>query len=238
MISPRPKLESRELEHEIGYSFKNRDLLMEALTHTSFYHENRGKTRSYNERLEFLGDSVIGLVVVEYLFLLEEHYEESALAKMKSFLVCESVLADIASSVSLGRHIRLGKGEESTGGRSKKSILADAFEAVIGAIHLDGGYEKTREIVLGFFRERVKRTIASGDFYDFKTELQEKTQLLYGTLPEYKVIREEGKEHSRVFTVGVFLEGKRLGVASGKRKKEAEALAAKKALDRLKDRTD
>jgi ribonuclease-3 len=228
-----PIREPTDLERKLGYQFRNRDLLSEALTHKSFYHENRGKTRSYNERLEFLGDSVIGLVIVEYLFLLDERYEESVLAKMKSFLVCESVLAEIAGSVSLGRHIRLGKGEESSGGRSKKSILADAFEAIIGAVYLDGGYEKTRGTVMGFFEDRVKRAIKSGEFYDFKTELQEKTQSLFGTLPEYKVIREEGEEHKRVFTVAVFLNGKRLGAASGKRKKEAEALAAKKALEKL-----
>jgi ribonuclease-3 len=153
---------------------------------------------------------------------------------MKSFLVCESVLADIALSVSLGSHILLGKGEESTGGRSKKSILADALEAVIGAIYLDCGYEKTREIVLVFFEDRVKRAIESGEFYDYKTELQEKTQFLYGRLPEYRVIRERGEEHNRVFTVAVFIQGKRMGVASGKRKKEAEGLAAKKALEKIK----
>ena len=234
MISTGPKRASEDLEQKLGYRFRSKDLLALALTHKSFYHENRGKARSHNERLEFLGDSVIGLVIVEYLFRLEAQYEESVLAKMKSFLVCESVLADISLSVSLGRHILLGKGEESTGGRSKKSILADALEAVIGAVYLDGGYEKTREIVLGFFGDRVERAIESGEFYDHKTELQEKTQLLYGTLPEYRVIKERGAEHNRVFTVGVFLEGKRMGVASGKRKKEAESLAAKKALEKIK----
>jgi ribonuclease-3 len=233
LIGTGPKRDSTDLEQKIGYRFKNKDLLALALTHKSFYHENRGKARSHNERLEFLGDSVIGLVIVEYLFRLDAQYEESALAKMKSFLVCESVLADIAVSVSLGSHLLLGKGEESTGGRSKKSILGDALEAVIGAVYLDGGYEKTREIVLGFFEARVKRTIESGEFYDYKTELQEKTQLLYGTLPEYKVIKEQGEEHNRVFTVAVFLEGKRMGVACGKRKKEAEGLAAKKALEKI-----
>ncbi|MDA8431830.1 MAG: ribonuclease III [Nitrospiraceae bacterium] len=235
MTSPASSREASDLERKIGYHFRDRDLLSESLTHKSFYHENKGKTRSYNERLEFLGDSVVGLVVVEYLFLLGERYEESVLAKMKSFLVCEAVLAEIASSVSLGRHILLGKGEESTGGRAKKSILADVFEAVIGAVYLDSGYEKTRQVVLRFFEDRVKRAIESGEFYDFKTELQEKTQSLYGILPEYKVIKEEGEEHQRIFTVAVFLEGRRLASASGKRKKEAEARAAKKAIEKVKE---
>jgi ribonuclease-3 len=234
LTDPKTQRKLEDLEKKLGYFFENRELLFGALTHKSYYHENRSKAASYNERLEFLGDSVIGLVVVEYLFLLEERYDESVLAKMKSYLVCETVLADIASSVSLGRYILLGKGEDSTGGRIKKSILSDTFEAVIGAIYLDGGFAKAREIVRAFFKGRVAKVIEEGEFYDYKTELQEKTQLDYGTLPEYKVIKEQGMEHKRVFTVAVFLDGRELGVASGKRKKEAEALAAKEALDKLK----
>ena len=235
MTHPETKRKVGDLENKLGYFFENKDLLAEALTHKSYFHENRAKTASYNERLEFLGDSVIGLVVVEYLFLLEEKYDEAVLAKMKSYLVCESVLADIAVSVSLGKYIRLGKGEDSTGGRIKKSILSDALEAVIGAVYLDGGFVKAREIVCAFFKERIDRVIEGGELYDFKTELQEKTQLLYGTLPEYRVIEEQGMEHKRVFTVAVFLNGRELGVASGKRKKEAETLAAKEALEKLKE---
>ncbi len=234
MTDPETERKLEDLENKLGYFFGDRELLSEALTHKSYYHENRSKAAPYNERLEFLGDSVIGLVVVEYLFLLEERYSESVLAKMKSYLVCEAVLADIASSISLGKYILLGKGEDSTGGRIKKSILSDTFEAAIGAVYLDGGFPKTREIVRSFFKGRVDKVIKEGEFYDYKTELQEKTQLDYGTLPEYRVIKEEGVEHKRVFTVAVFLEGRELGVASGKRKKEAEALAAKEALEKLK----
>lgn len=235
MTHPKTQRNLEDLENKIGYFFRDRDLLAEALTHKSYFHENRTKASSYNERLEFLGDSVIGLVVVEHLFLLKERFDESVLAKMKSYLVCESVLADIAVSVSLGKYILLGKGEDSTGGRIKKSILSDTLEAVIGAVYLDGGFEKAREIIRAFFKERIDGVIKDGELYDYKTELQEKTQLLYGTLPEYKVIKEQGMEHKRVFTVAVFLDGKELGVASGKRKKEAEALAAKEALEKLKE---
>ena len=234
MTPPKTKRNVEDLEDKLGYFFENKDLLAKALTHKSYYHENRAKSPAYNERLEFLGDSVIGLVVVEYLFLLEEKYDESVLAKMKSYLVCEAVLADIAVSLSLGRYILLGKGEDSTGGRIKKSILSDALEAVIGAVYLDGGFVKAREIVRAFFKERIGRVIEEGELYDYKTELQEKTQLLYGTLPEYRVVEEQGMEHKRVFTVAVFLDGRELGIASGKRKKEAEALAAKEALEKLK----
>jgi ribonuclease-3 len=224
-----------ELEKSIGYVFRDKGLLGEALTHKSFHHENREKALFYNERLEFLGDSVIGLIIVEYLFLLKEKHSESVLAKMKSYLVSEPVLADIAGSLRLSRYLFLGKGEEATGGREKKSILADALEAVIGAVYLDAGFEETRQIVIDFFRDKIEGAIESGEFYDYKTELQEKTQLLYGTLPEYRVIRQQGEEHQRIFTVAVFLEGKRLGVASGRRKKEAETLAAKKAMERIRE---
>jgi len=224
-----------ELEKRLGYTFQRKGLLREALTHKSFYHENREQSPSYNERLEFLGDSVIGLIVVEYLFRLERNYSESTLAKMKSYLVSEPVLADIALSISLSSCLLLGKGEDATGGRQKKSILADALEAVIGAVYLDGGYEKTREIVLKFIREKIDCAVESGQFYDYKTELQEKTQSLYGMLPEYRVLRQHGEEHRRIFTVAVFLDGRELGIASGKRKKEAETLAAKKALEKISD---
>jgi ribonuclease-3 len=231
---PASKRQVEELEKNIRYVFRDKGLLGEALTHKSYHHENREKAPFYNERLEFLGDSVIGLIIVEYLFLLKEKQSESVLAKMKSYLVSEPVLADIAGSLGLSRCLLLGKGEESTGGREKKSLLADALEAVIGAVYLDGGFEKTRQVVTDFFRDTIESAIESGEFYDYKTELQEKTQLLYGTLPEYRVIRQQGEEHQRIFTVAVFLEGKKLGVASGRRKKEAETLAAKKAIERIR----
>jgi ribonuclease-3 len=235
LIDPSPKRNLEDLEQHIGYIFRDKGLLRNALIHKSFHHENREEAPSYNERIEFLGDSVVGLIIVEYLFLLEEKYSESVMAKIKSYLVSESVLSDIARSISLSDYLFLGKGEESTGGREKKSILADALEAVIGAVYIDGGLEKARRMVLQFFAGRIDSAVQSGEFYDYKTELQEKTQLLYATLPEYRVIKEQGEEHKRVFTVAVFLGGKKLGVASGRRKKEAETLAAKKAIERLKE---
>jgi ribonuclease III len=219
-----------KVEQGIGYTFRDKRLLLEALTHKSYYHENRGVAPSYNERLEFLGDSVIGLIIVEYLFLHERSYTEAVLAKIKSYIVSEPVFAEIGASLSLGPCLLLGKGEKSTGGMTKKSILANTFEAVIGALYLDAGLSRTREIVHRLFRERIEAAIGSGDYFDYKTELQEKSQLLYGTLPEYRVIRQQGEEHQRIFTVAVFLLGKQLGAASGRRKKEAETLAAKEAL--------
>jgi len=233
LTGPGGTLNIRSITESIGYVFKDKSLLAEALTHKSYYHENRDTAPSHNERLEFLGDAVLGLIVVENLFLQEKQYPESVLAKVKSYLVSEVVLADIAASMSLGKYLSLGKGEESTGGRDKKSILADALEALIGAVYLDSGYERTKSIVLGFFKERINSAIQSGEFFDYKTELQEKIQLLYGTLPEYRVIRQQGEEHERIFTVAVYLNNKKLGTASGRRKKEAETLAAKKALGKI-----
>lgn len=224
-----------EVEKNLHYHFTRKELLLEALTHKSYYHENREITDVHNERLEFLGDSVIGLVIVEFLFLHEQSYNEAVLAKIKSYIVSEPVFAEIARELFLGESLLLGKGEKSTGGISKKSILANTFEAVIGAVYLDGGFETAKEIIQRLFRERLTRAMESGDFFDYKTELQEKSQMLFGKLPEYHVIRQQGNEHERIFTVAVSLNGKQLGIASGRRKKEAETLAAKKALTLLSE---
>jgi ribonuclease-3 len=225
------------LENILGYSFKNRQILFNALTHRSFFHENPGKTEDYNERLEFLGDSVLGFVIVEYLYLSDSSLAESIMAKAKSYLVKESVLSEVAASLSLGKYLRLGKGEESTGGRMKKSLLADAMEAVFGAVYLDGGYEKARRVILGLFQKKVDSVLISGEFHDFKTELQEKTQLLFNSIPEYRTVRQEGEEHRKLFTVDVYIEGQKLGTGFGKSKKEAETNAAQKALCQLQTQT-
>lgn len=220
------------IEERLGYAFRNRQLILEALTHKSYSHEHKDEAAPHNERLEFLGDSVIGLVVVEHLFLHKRMHAESVLAKIKSYIVSAPVFAGIAESLSLGDALLLGKGERATGGRAKKSLLANTFEAVIGAVFLDAGFERVREIVLGLLRERMEAAIESGEFFDYKTDLQEKTQMACGKLPEYRVIRQQGEEHQRIFTVGVYLNGILLGTGSGRRKKEAEALAAKEALEK------
>jgi len=227
-----------EVEKNLHYYFSRKELLLEALTHKSYYHENRDKTDVHNERLEFLGDSVIGFVIVEFLFLHEQSYSEAVLAKIKSYIVSEPVFAEIGQELSLGESLLLGKGEKATGGTDKKSILANTFEAVIGAVYLDGGFETVKKIIQRLFSERLMRAMESGDFFDYKTELQEKSQMLFGKLPEYHVIGQQGDEHERIFTIAVSLNGKRLGIASGRRKKEAETLAAKKALRLLSESTE
>jgi ribonuclease-3 len=155
------------------------------------------------------------------------------MAKTKSYLVKEAVLSEIAKSISLGTYLRLGKGEETTGGRTKKSLLADAVEAVLGAVYLDGGYEKVRDVIVRLFKHRIDSVVRSGEFHDFKTELQEKTQLLFSIIPEYRIIRQEGEEHRKLFTTEVYIKDELYGTGSGKSKKEAETLAAKEALQRL-----
>jgi ribonuclease III len=225
--------EFSELENRLGYSFMDGNVLLEALTHRSFYHENPGKADGYNERLEFLGDSVLGFIIVEYLFSMDHNLTESIMAKTKSYIVKEAVLSEVASSISLGQYLRLGKGEEHTGGRTKKSLLADAFEALLGAVYVDGGYDAAKKIVLSLFSGKIHPIIDSGEFHDSKTELQEKTQLLFSSIPEYRIIKQEGEEHRKVFTVEVYISGDKYGSGVGKSKKEAETRAAKEALARL-----
>jgi len=222
-------------EYHLGYTFKNKKVLIEALTHRSFYHENPNKAENYNERLEFLGDSVLGFVMVEALFLSERRLSESVMAKTKSYLVKESILSEIANAIALGTYLRLGKGEEATGGRTKRSLLADAVEAVVGAVYLDGGYEKSQELILRLFKEKIDAIISSGEFHDFKTELQEKTQMLFSVIPEYQMIRQEGEEHRKTFTVEVYISGELFGSGCGKSKKEAETIAAREALKKLQE---
>lgn len=224
---------TERLESALGYAFRDKGLLIEALTHKSFHHENPEKSRSHNERLEFLGDSVLGLTIVEYLFSCRPELTESVMSKLKSFLVKGSILSEIASKILLGEFLRLGRGEEETGGRRKKSILADAFEAVLGAVYIDGGYDIARGIILRLLKEKIELAISSGQYHDYKTDLQEKSQMLFGVLPEYRVISQTGQEHRKVFTIDVLIAGQKFGSGTGKNKKEAQTLAAKEAIEKL-----
>ncbi len=222
-----------ELENKLDYHFRNKKLLIEALTHKSFYHEHPEKAEAYNERLEFLGDSVLGLVIVEYLFLLKDKLPESIMAKTKSYVVKEAVLSEIAKNISLGKYLRLGKGEQATGGRTKRSLLADAMEAIFGAVYIDSDYEGAKRLILRLLKDKIDYIINSGEFYDFKTELQERSQLIFSTIPEYKIVKQEGEEHNKFFTVEVYIAGTKFGTGSGRSKKEAETNAAKEALTKL-----
>lgn len=219
----------KEFEKVIDYTFKNPRLLYEALSHSSFANESI-KHGNSNERLEFLGDSVLSIVVSEYLFEHHKHLPEGELTKIRSSLVCEKSLHTFAKQINLGKYLMLGKGEENTGGRERPSILADAFEAVIAAIYLDGGLESARKHILRFIPKDLKATHSVG-FNDYKTILQEIVQ----KNPEEKVLyiltNETGPDHDKAFTIQVRLNTNVIGEGTAKSKKQAEQLAAKEALE-------
>lgn len=222
-----------ELEEAIGYRFRRRAYLEEALTHSSYVN---GKHNS-NERLEFLGDSVLSVVVSKYLFESLD-VPEGKLTKIRAKLVCEDSLYEFAKRIDLGARIKLGKGEENTGGRDRRSILADAFEALIAAIYLDGGLEEARTFIMRFIPPIEEIKNGRLVFGDYKTVLQEIIQQNPEERIEYEITGERGAAHERVFTANVLLNGQTIGSGSGKSKKEAEQAAAKEAVSLMGYATD
>ncbi|HSQ88678.1 ribonuclease III [Romboutsia sp.] len=217
-----------KFENIIDYKFENREYILEALTHSSYSNEN--KDYDFNERLEFLGDSVLSIVVSEYLFKKETNLPEGELTKLRANIVCEESLSDAANEINLGEHMLLGKGEEATGGRQRISILADAFEAVIAAIYLDGGLESARKFILSYMENIICDSRKGKIFRDYKTHLQEVLQGKGESNIWYKLMEEKGPDHNKRFVMQVGINEKVLGVGEGKSKKEAEQLAAKVAL--------
>jgi len=215
-------------EEKIGYSFKNKNLLHEALSHSSYANECK-KGRSSNERLEFLGDSVLSIVISEHLFKNFRHLPEGDLTKIRASLVCEKALFEFSKQISLGDYILLGKGEENTGGRNRPSIVSDAFEAVIAAVFLDGGMETAREYVLGFIPKDLDKNSAK-KLQDYKTILQEIIQRNPEEKVEYVLRSQSGPDHDRHFVVEVCLNTNVIGHGEGHSKKQAEQQAAKEAL--------
>ena len=218
-------------EAKLDYSFKNRGLLVHARTQRSYANENRGRSCESNERLEFLGDSVLGLVVADALYRRFPDMPEGRMTRMRAQLVCEESLHHVASELGLGEYMRLGRGEEHTGGRSRTSILADAVEALIAAMYLDGGMD----VASRFITEHILSAldggyVASGDS---KTELQELVQRKSGSVLTYELLGESGPDHDKTFTSQVSLNGKPIGSGSGRTKKEAEQAAAHAALREL-----
>jgi len=222
------------LESSLGYKFKKKSFLKEALTHKSYAHEKHKDRPSFNERMEFLGDSVLELVISEYLFNTYPEYTEADLSRIKSYTVQESTLAEIAKNLNIGTHLLLGKGEEMTGGRNKPSLLADAFEAIIAAVYLDGGYKKVREFIHGHLVQKIEELSDRTIILDFKTKLQEVAQALFGVLPLYVIHKEEGPEHKKTFDVKVFIEDQYFGLGTGKTKKAAAQKAAEAALKQIR----
>ncbi|MCQ2468957.1 MAG: ribonuclease III [Ruminococcus sp.] len=217
-----------EFEQIIGYTFKDKELIHHALSHSSYANE-RKRANGSNERLEFLGDSVLSIVVSDYLYK-NLNVPEGDLTKLRASLVCEKSLHVFAKKIQLGEFLLLGKGEENTGGRERPSILADAFEAVIAAIYLDGGMAPAAKHILRFMPEDIKVS-KKPVFDDFKTLLQEIVQKNPEEKVEYVLIGEEGPDHNKRFVVEVCLNSQVIGKGKGKSKKEAEQLAAKEALE-------
>ena len=217
-----------EFEGFIRYHFQNKHLLLEALSHSSYANEKR-KTRNSNERLEFLGDSVLSIVVSDFLFHKYPNLPEGELTKLRASMVCEKALHVFAQEIHLGDFLLLGKGEEHTGGRTRSSILADAFEAVIAAIYLDGGMEAAKRHILRFIPKDPELEEPIG-FQDYKTQLQEVIQKNPEEKVEYVLVDEVGPDHNKAFTVEVCLNSNVIGTGVGHSKKAAEQLAAKEAL--------
>jgi len=225
-----PYLSLKKLQDKLSYSFKDPNLLVEALTHKSFVNENQDKGLKDNERLEFLGDAVLDLSISAYLIRQFPQAREGELSKLKAIIVSEPILSRIATDLHIGEYLFLGKGEEKSGGRKKTSLLANAFEAVIGAIYMDGGFESARRVVEMTFAPYIDHIVTRKQSFDYKTDLQEYCQAHGHSLPVYKVVRETGPDHKKIFEVEIIIDGKPLGTGKGKSKKDAEQKAAKEAL--------
>ena len=213
-----------KFEETINYTFENKSYILEALTHSSYSNEN--KNYKFNERLEFLGDSVLSIIISDYLFKTEKELPEGELTKLRANIVCEESLSEVASQINLGNFLLLGKGEEATGGRERISILADALEAVIAAVYLDGGIKEARDFIFKYMQEIIENSI----FRDYKTYLQEVLQSKGEHNIWYKLIDEKGPDHNKRFVMEVGINDTVLGVGEGKSKKDAEQVAAKAAL--------
>lgn len=218
-----------ELQNKISYKFKNTELLKEALTHSSYANEQHRKLKC-NERLEFLGDAVLSIVVSDYIFANCPKLPEGELTKLRASLVCEKSLHKFAKALGLGEHLLLSHGEKRSGGASRASILADAFEAVIAAIYLDGGIEPARKHILRFVVPEIEQRKSTA-FKDYKTALQEIIQKNPGETLEYILIGSSGPDHDKHFKVEVHLNSNVIGRGGGKSKKEAEQQAAREALE-------
>lgn len=222
------------LEEELGYTFQTRSYLENALTHSSYANENKSKGETSNERLEFLGDSVLGMVVADYLYRTHPDIPEGELTRIRAALVCEESLVEVARKLDLGQYLKLGRGEDAGGGRKRPSIQADAVEAVIAAVYLDGGIGSARKLITNFILTDNERE-QEGAIRDYKTALQELVQRESGRVLTYCLRGESGPDHAKIFAVEVDLNGEPVGSGEGRSKKEAEQNAAKAAIKKLTD---
>ena len=223
----------KTLEKSLGYQFHDPALLEEALRHSSYANEHRGDNVFSIERLEFLGDSVLGFVTAEYLFAKHPTAPEGELTRIRALLVCEDSLHEVAQRLKLGEYLKLGHGEESCGGRTRPSILADATEAVFAAVYLDGGIRAASELIHRVLLDKEREETAEAKRRDYKTKLQELVQRTPNQVLTYRLIGEQGPDHDKVFSFAVLLNDTVVGTGEGRSKKEAEQMAAKDALESM-----
>lgn len=222
-----------QLEQNIDYNYSNKKLALEAITHSSYAYENRQKGMSSNERLEFLGDSVLSFIITNRLYKEASDMPEGEMSKLRASVVSEASLSLCAHRINLGDVLLLGKGEKNMGGRERSSILADAMEAIIGSLYLDGGLQAAERFVDMFLHENYCKAIDGTLFCDYKTRLQEEIQKKGNYTVQYTVVQESGPDHNKVFTMAVSVNGTVMGEGSGKTKKEAEQNAAGNALNKM-----
>ncbi|MDD2456921.1 MAG: ribonuclease III [Eubacteriales bacterium] len=215
----------------IGHEFAQPDLLVQAITHSTYAYEHRAEKIPDNERLEFLGDAVLDLVVSDFLFRVPAAMSEGIMTKTRALIVCESTLARVARELELGHLLMLGKGEWTTGGGDKSSNLANAMEAIFGAVYLDAGYEKARSVILDLLDEYIQHALTGDMVYDYKSRLLEMVQGTRGnSILRFVIVNEEGPVHDRVFTAAVVVDDRQIATGSGSSKKDAEQKAAREAL--------
>ncbi|MBN1697808.1 MAG: ribonuclease III [Spirochaetales bacterium] len=234
-VSPERFKELQLFQKYVGLRFRRLDLLNLAFTHRSYTNEFQGEIDN-NEKLEFLGDSVLGLVVNEYLYLHLTDKTEGHMSKIKSFVVSETSLESIAKQIKIENFILIGKGEEYSGGRTKKAIIADAMEALIGAYYLDSGFANAKKFIHRLFIPEINKVLENKHQKDYKTLLQEYIQKRYKTYPKYTIIQKKGPDHDKTFWISVVINGKPYGPGQGKNKKEAEQNAAQIAYKTLTDK--
>ncbi len=226
--------DQHELQKRLGVVFQQPDLLTQALTHSSYANENQGIAPASNERLEFLGDAILGLIVAENLFRDFPSMSEGEMTRLRSILVKQDTLARVAESIGLGNYLYLGKGEEASGGREKPANLARALEALIAAVFLDQGSRITEQLVLDILDAELLRTLYQGAIIDYKSQLQELLQARTQQTPVYSLIETQGPDHDKNFTVEVLIGNDVLATGVGRSKKKAETEAARIALEKLK----
>ncbi len=222
----------KNFESKLNYIFNDKELLKTALTHKSAEYEHRVRNvNNYNERLEFLGDAILEHIISDKLYKHKPSLNEGQMTKFRASIVCERALSNVMRNLNISEYMNIGRCEEATNGRNKDALLADMFEAVLGAIYLDSDFETARTVCFGLLKETYEDVISGrGLFSDYKTKLQEVCQVNGSVTIEYRVLEQKGPDHSKTYTIGVYLENELLGTGTGKNKKEAQQAAAKEAL--------